>query len=276
MGFRPRTEITSLFASLMGRLTASLSGRLTAFLPQITKPVGPVMATGVLTVARFVGKVGCYLLVASLSGRLRASLSGRLTAFHPPDHKAGGSRHRDGGAHGGEICWESRMLPLGCESLGTPQGVPLGTPHGVPPPRSQSRWVPSLRRGCSRWRDLLGKSDDLLVASLSAFPPRSQSRRVPSSRRGCSRWRDLLGKSEVTSWSRVSRDASGRPSRDASRRSTPQITKPVGPVIATGVLTVARFVPHGNWMTHLLANSPVGGCWARRPCHSLVGPPGAT
>ena len=75
MGFRPRTEISSLFASLMGRLTA--------FLPQITKPVGPVMATGVLTVARFVGKVGCYLLVASLSGRLRASLSGRLTAFLP-------------------------------------------------------------------------------------------------------------------------------------------------------------------------------------------------
>ena len=113
--------------------------------PQITKPVGPVMATGVLTVARFVGKVGCYLLVASLSGRLRASLSGRLTAFHPPDHKAGGSRHRDGGAHGGEICWESRKLPLGRESLGTPQGVPLGTPHGVPPPRSQS--------GGSRHRD---------------------------------------------------------------------------------------------------------------------------
>ena len=223
MGFRPRTEITSLFASLMGRLSA--------FLPQITKPVGPVMATGVFTVARFVGKVGSYLLVASLSGR--------LTAFHPPDHKAGGFRHCDGGAHGGEICWESRMLPLGRESLGTPQGVPLGTPHGV-------------------------------------LPPRSQSRRVPSSRRGCSRWRDLLGKSEVTSWSRVSRDASGRPSRDASRRSTPQITKPVDPVIATGVLTVARFVPHGNWMTHLLTNSPVWGCWARRPCHSLVGPPGAT
>ena len=181
------------------------------------------------------------------------------------------------------------MLPLGCESLGTPQGVPLGMPHGVPSSRSQSRWVSSLRRGYSRWRDLLGKSD-------------------------------------VTSWLRVSRDASGRPSRDASRRSTPQITKPAGPVIATGVLTVARFVgkvgsyllvaslsgrlraslsgrltafhppdhkaggsrhrdggltvarfvPHGNWMTHLLANSPVGGCWARRPCHSLVGPPGAT
>ena len=138
MGFRPRTEITSLFASLMGRLTA--------FLPQITKPVGPVMATGVLTVARFVG--------------------------------------------------ESRMLPP-----------------------------------CSR----------------------------------------------------VSRDASGRPSQDASRRSTPQITKPVGPVMATGVLTVAKFVGKvgcyllvANWMTHLLANSPIGGCWARRPCHSLVGPPGAT
>ena len=169
-----------------GRPSRDASGHST---PQITKPVGPVMVTGVLTVARFVGKVGCYLLVVSLSGRLRVSLSGRLTAFHPPDHKAGGSRHRDGGAHGGEICWESRKLPLGRESLGTPQGVPLGTPHGVPPPRSQSRWVPSSRRGCSRWRDL----------SLT-----------------------------------------------------------------------------GNWMTHLLANSPVGGCWARRPCHSLVGPPGAT
>ena len=36
----------------------------------------------------------------------------------------------------------------------------------------------------------------------------------------------------------------------------------------------AGFVPHGNWRTHLLANSPVGGCWARRPCHSLVGAPG--
>ena len=273
MGFRPRTEITSLFTSLMGRLTASLSGRLTAFLPQIfkaggsrhgdggshggeicwesrmlppcsrvswrssprfsklvgvmatgvsrwrdllgksdvtsgrpsrdasrrsflqiTKPMGFVIATGVLTVARFVGKVGCYLLVASLSGRLRASLSGRLTAFHPPNHKAGGSRHRDGGVltvarfvgkvgsyllvaslsgrlraslsgrltaflppdhkadglrhcdggtHGGEICWESRMLPLGCESLGTPQGVPLGTLHGVPSPRSRHRGGPS-------------------------------------------------------------------------------------------------------------------------------------
>ena len=76
-----------------GRPSRDASRRST---PQITKPVGPVIATGVLTVARFVGKVGCYLLVASLSGRLRASLSGRLTAFHPPDHKAGGSRHCDG------------------------------------------------------------------------------------------------------------------------------------------------------------------------------------
>ena len=183
MGFRPRTEITSLFASLMGRLTASLgtphgvpppdhkaggsrhcdggahggeicwesrmlplgreslgtpqgvplgtprdaSRRST---PQITKPVGPVIATGVLTVARFVGKVGSYLLVASLSGRLRASLSGRLTAFHPPDHKAGGSRHCDGGAHGGEIC-PSRELddPLAsqqpCGGLLGPEALPL-------------------------------------------------------------------------------------------------------------------------------------------------------
>ena len=177
MGFRPRTEITSLFASLMGRLTASLSGRLTAFLPQITKPVGPVMATGVLTVARFVGKVGCYLLVASLSGRLRASLSTGRSSRH-----GGGSTLR----------------------------VSL---------RSQSRWVSSLRRGCSRWRDLLGKSD-------------------------------------VTSWLRVSRDASGRPSRDASRRSTPQITKPAGPVIATGVLTVARFV--GKVGSYLLVASLSG------------------
>ena len=137
-----------LVASLSGRLRASLSGRLTAFHPPDHKAGGSRHRDGgVLTVARFVGKVGCYLLVASLSGRLRASLSGRLTAFLPPDHKADGFRHCDGGTHGGEICWESRMLPLGCESLRTPQGVPLGTPHGVPPPRSQSRWVPSSRRG---------------------------------------------------------------------------------------------------------------------------------
>ena len=214
MGFRPRTEITSLFASLMGRLTASLSGRLTAFLPQITKPVGPVMATGVLTVARFVGKVGCYLLVASLSGR--------LTAFHPPDHKAS-SLWRG--------CSLSRMLPLGRESL--------GTPHGVPPPQITKPAGPVIATGVLTVTRFVGKGGSyLLVASLSG--------RLRAS---------LLGSLTVFH---------------------PQITKPVGPVIATGVLTVARFVPHGNWMTHLLANSPVGGCWARRPCHSLVGPPGAT
>ena len=149
------------------------------------------MATGVLTVAKFVGKVGCYLLVASLSGRLRASLSGRLTAFLPPDHKADGFRHCDGGTHGGEICWESRMLPLGCESLRTPQGVPLGTPHGVPPPRSQSRRVPSSRRGCAHGGEICWESRKLPLGCESLGtpqgvpPPRSQSRRVPSSRRGC-------------------------------------------------------------------------------------------
>ena len=110
------------------------------------------------------------------------------------------------------------MLPLGCESL--------GTPHGVPSSRSQSRWVSSLRRGYSWWRDLLGKSD-------------------------------------VTSWLRVSRDASGRPSRDASRRSTPQITKPTGPVIATGVLTVARFV--GIVGSYLLVASLSGRLTAFHP-----------
>ena len=148
------------------------------------------------------------------------------------------------------------MLPLGCESLGTPQGVPLGTPHGVPSSRSQSRWVSSLRRGYSRWRDLLGKSDVTswlrVSRDASGRPSRDASRRStpqitkpvgPVIATGvCSRWRDLLGKSEVTSWLRVSRDASGRPSRDASRRSSLQITKPMGFVIATGVLTVARFV----------------------------------
>ena len=79
------------------------------------------------------------------------------------------------------------------------------------------------------------------------------------------------------SWNQAFR-LSGRkwpPCSRVSRRPTPQIPKPAGPVIVTGVLTVARFVPHGNWRTPLLANSPSRGCWARRPCHSLVGPPGA-
>ena len=81
-----------------------------------------------------------------------------------------------------------------------------------------------------------------------------------------------MGKSEVTS---MVANLTGRLTA-FHPPPPPQITKPAGPVIATGLLTVARFVPHGNWRTHLLANSPVGGCWARRPCHSLVGPPGAT
>ena len=61
-------------------------------------------------------------------------------------------------------------------------------------------------------------------------------------------------------------------SRDASRRPIPQVPKPTSPVIATGVLAVERSFPK----SHLLASSPVGGCWARRPCHLLVGPPGVT
>ena len=72
----------------------------------------------------------------------------------------------------------------------------------------------------------------------------------------------------------------GRPKRRqvevSSQQLPPTIPKMAGPVIATGVLMVARFVPHGNSRTHLLANSPVWACWTRRPCHSLVGPPGAT
>ena len=158
---------------------------------QITKPMGFVIATGVLTVARFVGKVGCYLLVASLSGRPSRDASRRstpqitkpagpviatgvcsrwrdllgksdVTSWLRVSRDASGRPSRDASrrsflqitkpmgfviATSGEICCESRMLPLGCESLRTPQGVPLGTPHGVPPPRSQSRWVPSSRRG---------------------------------------------------------------------------------------------------------------------------------
>ena len=76
MGFHPRTEITSLFVSLMGRLTAS-------------HPPPP-----------------------------------------PPDPKAGGSRHCDGGAHGGEI-YHSRELedPLAsqqpCRGLLGQEALPL-------------------------------------------------------------------------------------------------------------------------------------------------------
>ena len=138
---------------------------------QITKPVGLVIVTGVLTVARFVGKVGCYLLVASLSGR--------LTAFHPPDHKAGGSRHRDGGAHGGEICWESRSLS--------------------------------------------GRLRASLSGRLTAFHP-------PDHKAGGSRHRD-------------------------------------------GGAHGGEICPSRE-LDDPLASQQL--CWARRPCHSLVGPPGAT
>ena len=171
-------------------LRASLSGRLTAFHPPDHKAGGSRHRDGgVLTVARFVGKVGYYLLVASLSGRLRASLSGRLTAFLPPDHKADGFRHCDTG-----VLTVARFVgKVGCYLL-----------------------VASLS----------GRLGASLSGRLTAFHP-------PDHKAGGSRHRD-------------------------------------------GGLSVARFVPHGNWMTHLLANSPVGGCWARRPCHSLVGPPGAT
>ena len=66
---------------------------------------------------------------------------------------------------------------------------------------------------------------------------------------------ESMGKSEVTSMV-----ASLTGHLTAFHPPPPQITKPAGPVIATGLLTVARFVPHGNRRTHLLVNSPVGGC----------------
>ena len=63
------------------------------------------------------------------------------------------------GGGGGEKIWEGSgclgirlfVLPGG---NGLHDGQSPGTPHGVPSPRSQNRRVPSLRRGCSRWRDL--------------------------------------------------------------------------------------------------------------------------
>ena len=61
------------------------------------------------------------------SGRPSRDASRRST---PPDHKAGGSRHCDGGAHGGEIC-PSRELddPLAsqqpCRGLLGPEALPL-------------------------------------------------------------------------------------------------------------------------------------------------------
>ena len=61
-------------------------------------------------------------------------------------------------------------------------------------------------------------------------------------------------------------------SRDASRHPIPQVPKPTSPVIVTGVLAVEVPFPK----THLLASSPVRGCWARRPCHSFARLPGVT
>ena len=252
MGFRPRTEITSLFTSLMGRLTASLSGRLTAFLPQIFKAGGSRHGDG--------GSHGGEICWESRMLPLGCESLGMpqgvpLGTPHGVPSSRSQSRWVSSlrrGTHGGEICWESRMLPLGCESLGTPQGVPLGTPHGVPPPKSQSRWVPSSRRGCAHGSEIcwesrklplgcesLGTPQGVPLGTPHGVPPsRSQSRWASSLRRGYSRWRDLLGKSDVTSWLRVSRDASGRPSRDASRRPIPQVSSPRRPVIVTGVLAV--------------------------------------
>ena len=100
--------------------------------------------------------------------------------------------------------------------------------------------------------------------------PRECSRELP-----CSHCASL----SLDAWKKWERQQAGRKwhpclpvSRDASRRAIPQVPKPTSPVIATGVLAVERPFPK----SHLLASSPVGGCWARRPCHLLVGPPGVT
>ena len=53
-----------------------------------------------------------------------ASLQGRFTASHPPDPKAGGSRHCDGGAHGGEIFLEDPLASQQpCRGLLGPGGL---------------------------------------------------------------------------------------------------------------------------------------------------------
>ena len=128
MGFRPRTEITSLFASLMGRLTASLSGR--------------------------------------------------LTASPPPDPKAGGSRHCDGGAHGGEIC-PSRELEdplasqqpcrglLGQEALPLVGGAPgcdLSDPSQVMEPRGPTSHTATAMDPVHGNQSSFGSTDVTLTA----------------------------------------------------------------------------------------------------------------
>ena len=55
-----------------------------------------------------------------------ASLQGRFTASHPPDPKAGGSRHCDWGAHGGEIFPEDPLASQQpCRGLLGPEALPL-------------------------------------------------------------------------------------------------------------------------------------------------------
>ena len=128
MGFRPRTEITSLVASLMGRLTASLSGRLTAFLPQIPKP--------------------------------------------------GGSRHCDGGAHGGEICTSQELEDplasqqpcrglLGQEALPLVGGAPgcdLSDPSQVMEPRGPTSHTATAMDPVHGSQSSFGSTDVTLTA----------------------------------------------------------------------------------------------------------------
>ena len=55
-----------------------------------------------------------------------ASLQGRFTASQPPDPKAGGSRHCDGVAHGGEIFLEDPLASQQpCRGLLGPETLPL-------------------------------------------------------------------------------------------------------------------------------------------------------
>ena len=194
----------------------------------------------------------------------------------PPDPKAGGSSHCDRVAHGGEICPSQKLEdPLAsqqpCRGLLGPEALPLvgrapgcdlSDPSQVMEPRGPTSHTATAMDPVHGSQSSFGSTDVTLTAQRGAVLMSSYGS-------------ESMGKSEVTSMV-ASLTGRLRASLTAFHPPPPQITKPAGPVIATGLLTVARFVPHGNWRTHLLANSPVGGCWARRPCHSLVGPPGAT
>ena len=79
------------------------------------------------------GKVGIYLLGRESHGTPQGVPHGTphgVPPPPPPDHKAGGSRHCDGVAHGGEIC-PSRELedPLAsqqpCRGLLGTEALPL-------------------------------------------------------------------------------------------------------------------------------------------------------